>query len=189
MPMRSLSFNIVDDRSLFLMASPPSSLGGFELVEAIEPLSLSTRSSNGTFQSGYWHSYPFKKDENLDERPWTRPEQIQTSFVGVNVIDVENSRVLQGMTVKISKGLIGSIEKAKPVDMQEDGWTSVDCKGLYMCPGLIDCKSVTMHIAYVRSRSYHRICTLLLSGRLCARPLMCSSRTVIMESTTRLRGC
>jgi hypothetical protein len=26
--------------------------------------------------------------------------------------------------------------------MQEDSWISVDCKGLYMCPGLIDCESL-----------------------------------------------
>lgn len=123
------------------MACLSSAVGDFELVDdGLQPLSLSTSSSGGKLQSEYWHSYPFEKGEDLAERPWLRPEQIQTSFVGIDVIDVEKSRVLEGMTVKTSKGLIISIEKTKSVDMQEEGWTSVDCKGLYMCPGLIDCE-------------------------------------------------
>jgi hypothetical protein len=122
-----------------------STVGDFELVDGTQPLSLSKPSSDFKFQSQYWHAYPFSKGEDLAERPWLRPEQIETSFVWVNVIDVEKSRVLEGMTVKTSKGLIISIEKTKPVDMQEEGWTSVDCKGLYMCPGLIDCESYAVY--------------------------------------------
>ena len=123
------------------MPSSNSTWGGFELVEAAQCSLQSGGSSSRSFEAGYWHPYPFDKDEDLVDRPWSRPEQIQMSFVHVNVIDVEKSKVLEGMTVKISKGLILSIDKTKPVDMQEDGWTSVDCKGLYMCPGLIDCRS------------------------------------------------
>jgi hypothetical protein len=123
------------------MPGPNSAWGEFELVEAVQCPSQSVDSFSRTFEPNYWHPYPFEKDEDLAVRPWLRPEQIQTSFVGVNVIDVEESRVLESMTVKISKGLILSIDKAKAVDMQEDGWISVDCKGLYMCPGLIDCES------------------------------------------------
>jgi hypothetical protein len=124
-----------------------STVGDFEIVDGTQPLSLSDSSSrsNAKFQSEYWHSYPFEKGEDLAERSWLRPEQIQTSFVGVNVIDVEKSRVLESMTVKTSKGLILSIDKTQAVDMQEDGWISVDCKGLYMCPGLIDCESYALH--------------------------------------------
>jgi hypothetical protein len=122
-----------------------STVGDFELVDGTQPLSLSKPSSDFKFQPQYWHAYPFSKGEDLAERPWLRPEQIETSFVWVNVIDVEKSRVLEGMTVKTSKGLIISIEKTKPVDMQEEGWTSVDCKGLYMCPGLIDCESYAVY--------------------------------------------
>jgi hypothetical protein len=118
-----------------------STVGDFELVDTMQPLSLPDGHLDGKFQSEYWHSYPFEKGEDLAERPWLRPEQMQTSFVGVNVIDVEKSRVLEDMTVKTSKGLILSIDKMKPVDMQDDSWISVDCKGLYMCPGLIDCES------------------------------------------------
>ena len=123
------------------MPSQKSTCGEFELVEAVQCPSQPGSSSSRSFEAGYWHPYPFEKDEDLADRPWSRPEQIQMSFVNVNVIDVEKNRVLEGMTVKTSKGLIISIDRSKPVDMQEDGWTSVDCKGLYMCPGLIDCKS------------------------------------------------
>jgi len=122
------------------MSSLCSTLGEFEVIEADQSPSSQSSSSSARFKSQYWHSYPFEKDDDLAERPWLRPEQIPTSFVDVNVIDVEKSRVMEGMTVKVSKGIIDSIEKSRPVDMQENGWTSVDCKGLYMCPGLIDCK-------------------------------------------------
>lgn len=161
----------------------------FELVEAIHPLPLSSSSTNGKFKPGYWHPYPFQKDEDLAERPWVRPEQIQTSFVGVNVIDVESSRVMHNMTVKISKGYIRSIERMKPVDMQDDGWISVDCKGLYMCPGLIDCESDASHRQLILGhthivedvRCYQETTRVL-------RPLICRW-TTIMEKITRPHGC
>jgi len=127
------------------MPIPNSTWGEYELVEALQCPAQPGGSSVPTYQPGYWHPYPFEKDEDLAERPWLRPEQIQMSFVGVNVIDVERSKVLEGMTVRTSKGLILSIDKTQLVDMQEEGWTSVDCKGLYMCPGLIDCESYIIH--------------------------------------------
>ena len=58
----------------------------------------------------------------------------------MNVIDVENSKILANMTVKIKGGVIASIGRAKNLDMQESGYTSVDAGGLFMCPGLIDCE-------------------------------------------------
>lgn len=45
------------------------------------------------------------------------------------------------MTVKIKAGKIVSISKSLRMDMQEEGYSSLDAKGLYMCPGLIDCAS------------------------------------------------
>ena len=59
---------------------------------------------------------------------------------GINVVDVESSKILENMTVKIKGGKIASISKATKSDMQESGYSSVDAAGLYVCPGLIDCK-------------------------------------------------
>jgi imidazolonepropionase-like amidohydrolase len=61
-------------------------------------------------------------------------------MIGVNVVDVENGKILDNMTLKIKNGEIFSVKKAKGVDMQEDGWVSVDASGLFVCPGLIDCE-------------------------------------------------
>ena len=58
---------------------------------------------------------------------------------GVHVIDVENSKVMENMTVKIKGGSVVSVSPTKLVDLQEEGWASVNAAGLYMCPGLIDC--------------------------------------------------
>ncbi len=60
---------------------------------------------------------------------------------GVNVVDVENGKILENMTVKLKLGKIESIGKSLRTDAQEAGYTSVDAKGLYMCPGLVDCRS------------------------------------------------
>lgn len=66
---------------------------------------------------------------------------LSDSMTGVNVIDVEHSKVVENMTVKIKDGKIASISKASALHMQEEGWASTNATGLYMCPGLIDCES------------------------------------------------
>jgi imidazolonepropionase-like amidohydrolase len=60
-------------------------------------------------------------------------------MAGVNVVDVENGTILKDRTVKIRDGKIEEISKSSDKDLQESGWSTVDAKGLYMCPGLIDC--------------------------------------------------
>lgn len=44
------------------------------------------------------------------------------------------------MTVRIRKGVVESVEKTKHADMQEAGYSTINAKGLYICPGLIDCE-------------------------------------------------
>ncbi len=44
------------------------------------------------------------------------------------------------MTVRIRKGVVESVEKTKQADMQEAGYSTINAKGLYICPGLIDCE-------------------------------------------------
>lgn len=55
-------------------------------------------------------------------------------------MDAENSTIHDHQTVRIRKGLIESVSKTKDVDMQEAGYSTIDAKGLYLCPGLIDCE-------------------------------------------------
>ena len=63
----------------------------------------------------------------------------------MNVVDVEKSTVMENMTVKIKGGTISSISKSLKSDFQEAGFASVDAKGLFMCPGLIDCHTHVTH--------------------------------------------
>lgn len=58
----------------------------------------------------------------------------------MNVIDVEKSKVHSDQTVKLRDGKILSMGRSRAADAQDEGWTVVDAEGLYMCPGLIDCK-------------------------------------------------
>ncbi|BEI79851.1 hypothetical protein CcaverHIS002_0103800 [Cutaneotrichosporon cavernicola] len=87
----------------------------------------------------HWVPYPVPLDYDIFAAPWIRPEQVPMSFLGVNVICTEHLKVQENMTVRIRKGVVESVEKTKPSDMQEAGYSTIDAKGLYMCPGLIDC--------------------------------------------------
>jgi imidazolonepropionase-like amidohydrolase len=58
----------------------------------------------------------------------------------VNVIDAANGKVLKDQTVRIRKGLIEDVSKSRSEDMQEAGYSTIDARGLFMCPGLIDCE-------------------------------------------------
>jgi hypothetical protein len=70
--------------------------------------------------------------------------------VGVNIVNVEDGTVSRDMVVDIHKGLFGEIRtmsKDKGGDGDgdgdlngRDGWVRINAKGLYMCPGLIDCE-------------------------------------------------
>lgn len=55
-------------------------------------------------------------------------------------MDAEKGKVHENMTVRIRAGVIQSVQKTKKADMQEAGYSTIDAKGLYMCPGLIDCE-------------------------------------------------
>ena len=47
---------------------------------------------------------------------------------------------MENQTVKIKGGVITSVSTSMQYDLQEANFTTVDAKGLYMCPGLIDCE-------------------------------------------------
>jgi len=59
------------------------------------------------------------------------------------------------MTVKIKGGLIVSVSKTNKADMQEVGYATIDGKGLFMCPGLIDCKFYWTYRTDSRPHAHH----------------------------------
>ncbi|RSH93547.1 hypothetical protein EHS25_007905 [Saitozyma podzolica] len=115
-----------------------SSLGAFEMVEHD---AAPTRSSSSAYdwKPPHWVPNPVPENYDISTPPWLRPEQHPMSFVGINVVDVENGKVLENMTVKIKAGKVVSLGKSSATDMQEAGYTSIKAEGLYLCPGLIDC--------------------------------------------------
>ncbi|WRT64305.1 uncharacterized protein IL334_001237 [Kwoniella shivajii] len=116
-----------------------SSLGSFELVDSSDTsASRKEHKSAYDWKPTHWVKFPVPENYDVFSPPWIRPEQVSMSFVGVNIVDVENSTILKSMTVKIKSGKIESISKSAFAHMQEDGWESVNAEGLYLCPGLID---------------------------------------------------
>ena len=114
-----------------------SAIGEFDIVDKPHETKESTAAD---WVPPHWLPRPVPESYDIELPPWLRPTQTPMSFVGVDVIDVENGKLLKGMTVKLKDGKIQSISKSLQTDLQEPGITSVNAKGLYMCPGLIDCE-------------------------------------------------
>ncbi|KAK8864561.1 hypothetical protein IAR55_001811 [Kwoniella newhampshirensis] len=102
------------------------------------------------WKTTHWLPYPLPADYTVVNDPWIRPEQVPTSFVGVNVVDVEGETVLKNMTVKIRKGKFESIAPTGDNDIADEKHMVVDATGLFMCPGLIDCHA---HVTAVPVKS------------------------------------
>nr|XP_018267176.1 uncharacterized protein I303_01160 [Kwoniella dejecticola CBS 10117]OBR89334.1 hypothetical protein I303_01160 [Kwoniella dejecticola CBS 10117] len=115
-----------------------SNLGSFELIDQATSKDAEAGGSAYDWQPTHWLKFPVPESYDLSSPPWIRPEQVPMSFVGINVVDVENGKILPSMTVKIKSGKIQSISKSTVEHMQEKDWQSVRCQGLYLSPGLID---------------------------------------------------
>lgn len=60
-----------------------------------------------------------------------------TAFVGVNVVPMDRERVLANQTVIVKNGTIAEIGDAAKVKVPK-GATTIECKGKYLIPGLVD---------------------------------------------------
>ncbi|MBK5256305.1 MAG: amidohydrolase family protein [Vicinamibacteria bacterium] len=72
----------------------------------------------------------------------------RAAFVNVRVVDVENSRILEGRTVQIEDGRIKSIHEAGKADLPPNTF-SIDGAGKYLSPGLAD-----MHVHHTGSGAF-----------------------------------
>lgn len=84
-------------------------------------------------------------------QPWKLLPQKTYIFRNANVIDVESGDILLNRDVKIATGIIISVTPAEHdyilvYTADEVHETSIDLKGKYLCPGLIDCH---VHLAAV----------------------------------------
>ncbi|KAF4975772.1 hypothetical protein FZEAL_7488 [Fusarium zealandicum] len=72
-----------------------------------------------------------------DIKPWIRPAPQKFLFVKASIIDVKTGNIQRNASLATSQGKIESISSSKP-DQVSDGYTVVDCRGRYLCPGLFD---------------------------------------------------
>jgi len=74
-----------------------------------------------------------------DVKPWTRPGAKQYTLHNANIVDVAQGTTQKSQTVRIANGKITSITPSPPtIPNPEANTTTIDCKALYLCPGLID---------------------------------------------------
>ena len=74
-----------------------------------------------------------------DVKPWTRPGAKPYTLHNANVVDVATGTTHKSQTVRINNGKISSIAPSTPsMPAADPGVTTIDCTGVYLCPGLID---------------------------------------------------
>ena len=73
--------------------------------------------------------------QGQDIRPWLREAPTNRAFINANVVDVVESKIIENATVIVSNGKIESVSTSST---NPSGYTVVDCKGKYICPGLFD---------------------------------------------------
>ncbi|KAK8070415.1 hypothetical protein PG997_010618 [Apiospora hydei] len=78
--------------------------------------------------------------QQADLKPWHRPPPKSYLLANANVVDVEAGEIRPPMDVKIENGEIASIRpsSAPTTPSSAAGFTTIDCTGRYLCPGLID---------------------------------------------------
>ncbi|KAF3038921.1 hypothetical protein E8E11_001622 [Didymella keratinophila] len=73
-----------------------------------------------------------------DVKPWLRAAATSYILHNASIVDVEAGEVRPNQTVTIENGKITSITPATGTPTQRSGYTSVDCSGKFISPGLID---------------------------------------------------
>lgn len=108
----------------------------FEASKAVSALRVSGADDARPedWEPPHWIPHPVPADFDIVSPPWIRPPAPRHVFTNVHVVDTEKAKVRKHMTVVVEKGEIVSVEEAKSSDK------GVDCGGLYLCPGLIDCE-------------------------------------------------
>lgn len=72
-------------------------------------------------------------------KPWKLPPQRTYVFKNANIIDTANGQIIPNQVVKLSGGLIQTVNHGRSAELISDETTVVDLAGKYLCPGLIDC--------------------------------------------------
>lgn len=102
--------------------------------KAMSSMRLEETQSAEDWEPPHWIPLPVPKDFDIKAAPWIRPPAPRHVLTNVHVVDTEKAKLRKNMTVVVEKGEIISVEPAK------DGEKGIDCGGLYLCPGLIDCE-------------------------------------------------
>ncbi|KAI8802196.1 amidohydrolase [Cladochytrium replicatum] len=84
-------------------------------------------------------------DLDVGAKPWLPGPHKTLIFINANVVDPETSRVIDNATLRIANGLVASLSPNEDdfisveTDDDDEEAIVVDLKGLFVCPGLIDC--------------------------------------------------
>ncbi|KAF9888052.1 hypothetical protein FE257_009317 [Aspergillus nanangensis] len=122
-------------------------------------------------------------------KPWQPPPQKSYILTNANVIDPVAGTVLENATVKLSNGLILSVDTPhaaeQPPSDTPPNTTHLDLQGKYLCPGLIDSH---VHVAAVPgSASLREMKDLSSDLSLLRQPHVCQS--MLDRGFTTVRDC
>lgn len=72
-------------------------------------------------------------------KPWTSQGlHSDMTFINLNVVDVEASKIMPNCTVRVKDGLIADVATGDPSNVPQESKV-VDLQNKYICPSLIDC--------------------------------------------------
>ncbi|KAJ4375349.1 hypothetical protein N0V83_002435 [Neocucurbitaria cava] len=74
-----------------------------------------------------------------DIKPWFRPASNSYILHNASIVDVAKGSIQSNVTVTVENGNITSLEASSTEQPSKPGFITVDCTGLYLSPGLIDC--------------------------------------------------
>ncbi|RFU81799.1 amidohydrolase [Trichoderma arundinaceum] len=80
-------------------------------------------------------------------KPWKLPPQRTYIFKNANIVDTVNGQIIPNRVVKLSEGLIQTIDDGQSAQLVSNGTVVVDLAGKYLCPGLIDCHAHLSSVA------------------------------------------
>ncbi|KAF5004848.1 hypothetical protein FDECE_8692 [Fusarium decemcellulare] len=74
----------------------------------------------------------------VGDKPWVLPPHKPFYLFNARLIDPVDGKVVENAAVTVSGGRITKVATHDPSKETDEGFTSVDLNGKYLCPGLID---------------------------------------------------
>ncbi|KAF2013938.1 amidohydrolase [Aaosphaeria arxii CBS 175.79] len=120
-----------------------------------------------------------------DLKPWLRPTQNSYILRNASIVDVVKGSIRGNVDVTVEDGKITTIASTTSNQKPQPGFKEVDCTGIYLSPGLIDC-----HVHLIATPGFDNLSAAFgnpESVSLLRQPYVCSQ--MLHRGFTSIRDC